>query len=59
MISPCILQCRLVDDCCVSCKRHRTEITNWTRYTDEERSVIMKRLYSENSDYDQMKLEFR
>jgi uncharacterized protein len=44
MDSPCIKQCKLVNDICTGCKRTKQEITNWTRYTDEQRSKIIGRI---------------
>jgi predicted Fe-S protein YdhL (DUF1289 family) len=44
MRSPCIKQCKLVDDVCTGCRRTKEEITNWTKYTDEQRSKIIGRL---------------
>ena len=33
MITPCVSQCRLVNERCVSCKRTRQEISQWSRMT--------------------------
>lgn len=43
-ITPCVSVCRLEDGICVGCKRTTEEITNWVKYSDEERKKIMKRL---------------
>ena len=44
--SPCISVCRLdpFEDVCVGCLRTTQEIAEWTRYSDEERRVIMDSL---------------
>ena len=57
MLSPCIKQCKLVNDICTGCKRTKEEITNWTRYTDEQRSKIMSWLFMsyENSDQEHIR----
>ena len=44
MDSPCIKQCKLVNDICTGCKRTKEEIINWTKYTDEQRRSIIGRL---------------
>lgn len=43
--SPCVNICILnPDQICMGCGRSLDEITNWNKYTDEERSEIMKTL---------------
>jgi len=46
MISPCIRVCQIDRQTrtCLGCGRTIDEITQWTRYTEEEREKIMKRL---------------
>ena len=44
MKSPCIAICRLENDKCVGCLRTREEITNWLKYSDEEREAKMKEI---------------
>ena len=45
-VTPCISVCRIDKDTrkCEGCKRTIEEISNWSRYTNEERNEIMKRL---------------
>lgn len=44
VLSPCIKQCRLVDDKCSACNRTKEHITKWSSYTDETRLRIMKEI---------------
>ena len=46
--SPCIKVCNIVDGYCNGCHRTIYEITNWTRYTDNERIIILKELEKRN-----------
>ena len=48
MESPCTNNCKVIDNVCVGCKRHLTEIFNWAKYTDEERLDIINRI---NKDF--------
>jgi hypothetical protein len=50
MMTPCQQICRIdpKSEKCVGCGRTRQEITDWQLYTDEQRLVIMQRLYNEN-----------
>jgi predicted Fe-S protein YdhL (DUF1289 family) len=45
-VTPCISVCKIDKDTriCMGCKRTIDEISNWSRYSDEERNKIMKRL---------------
>ena len=45
-ISPCVSVCRIDKQSriCTGCKRAIDQITNWTKYTQEERIAIMKEL---------------
>ena len=43
-ITPCVSLCKLEDGKCVGCGRTREEIARWTRFTDDERMAVMKRL---------------
>ena len=43
-ITPCVSVCRLENNICVGCSRTLDEIAKWSKMTDEERMVIMKRL---------------
>jgi len=40
--SPCQKKCELVSDSCKSCKRTLQEITEWSRYSDAHRELIIK-----------------
>lgn len=42
--SPCIRICKIVDGNCIGCRRTIYEITNWTKFTDEERNIILEKL---------------
>jgi uncharacterized protein len=46
MMSPCNKICVIdaITKTCDGCGRTLQEITNWTRYTEEQRRVIMERL---------------
>lgn len=45
-VTPCINVCRLdpLTRVCEGCKRTQMEIFMWTKYTDEERMEVMRRL---------------
>jgi len=43
--SPCQKKCELVSDSCKSCKRTLQEITEWSRYSDAHRELIIKAMY--------------
>ena len=45
-VTPCISVCKIDKETrtCNGCGRTIDEITQWTKYTDEERMVVMKRL---------------
>ncbi len=42
--TPCISICRMHDGVCIGCRRTVTEITQWRRMSNEERSRIMSEL---------------
>lgn len=45
MRSPCIQVCQLDEtEHCIGCGRSKTEIINWTFYTERERDAIMQKL---------------
>jgi len=46
MITPCLSKCKIdrYTRACEGCGRTIDEITNWSKMTDEERMVVMKRL---------------
>jgi len=47
MISPCIKKCTLDNrQYCQGCKRHITEIAQWSQYTEEHRKQILTELKS-------------
>jgi len=43
-LSPCIKQCKLEKNVCVSCKRSIKQIKEWMDYSLEKRREIMKSL---------------
>jgi predicted Fe-S protein YdhL (DUF1289 family) len=47
MISPCIQHCVLKGGKCQGCFRTSSEITRWTRMSDEERLLVMQRIEKE------------
>ena len=44
MESPCVAVCKLEKNICIGCNRTVEEITSWSRMTDEQREVVMKRI---------------
>lgn len=42
--SPCTRVCKIVDTICIGCNRSIEEIRKWTKYTDQERETIIKRV---------------
>ncbi len=44
METPCVKICKLIDSICVGCGRTQDQIRDWTIYTDEERSTIIKEI---------------
>ncbi len=44
--SPCVNLCQVHPQTrlCIGCKRSIDEITNWSRYSDQERATLMKEL---------------
>ena len=45
MRSPCINVCKLDNNVCIGCSRTIEEIANWTKYSDQQRSAIINRVY--------------
>lgn len=45
-ISPCVTVCKINQETrkCEGCNRTIDEIRDWTKYTDDERMAIMKKL---------------
>ena len=45
-VTPCVSLCKLdpLTRICEGCQRTQMEIFMWTKYTDEERMEVMKRL---------------
>lgn len=41
----------MVNNRCVGCLRTLDEIANWTKYTDQERLEIMKRIKDEQDSW--------
>ena len=48
VLTPCVRQCRLVNDKCTGCGRTKEELINWTKYTDNQRKEIMEKLNDNN-----------
>ncbi len=42
--TPCIRICQLQGNICIGCYRTIEEITNWLKYTDEQRQQIINLL---------------
>ena len=42
--SPCIQICELENDICIGCGRTKDDITFWSSYSDEQRTMIMEKL---------------
>ena len=44
--NPCIGVCSTTygDDICKGCKRFRHEVSSWTKYSDEEKNIVNRRL---------------
>jgi len=50
MKSPCVKKCNITPDSqyCKGCKRTITEITNWTKFSEEQKKNIMLMLRHRN-----------
>ena len=46
MKSPCVQICKLIDSMCIGCYRTSDEITNWTKYTEEQRESVIREIQS-------------
>ena len=46
--SPCLFICTLESDVCIGCKRTKEEISKWSKYTDEEKTIVIERIKNEN-----------
>jgi len=44
MKSPCINKCRIKDEYCQGCYRTRSEIAQWSSYTDKQKSELIEKL---------------
>lgn len=43
--SPCVYICALDDqDVCIGCYRSAAEITGWSRYSNEEKQAVLKKV---------------
>jgi len=42
--SPCVQICKIVNRFCIGCGRTGKEITQWSKYTHQERDDIMSQL---------------
>ena len=40
--SPCVNICKLVNNICKGCSRTIEEISNWTRYSDSEKKLVLE-----------------
>jgi len=46
--SPCIGLCKLENDVCIGCKRTKTEITLWSRFSFDQKKEVNKRIFELN-----------
>ena len=46
MKTPCVKICKLIDSVCIGCGRTSEQISEWTKYTDEQREEIIKEIQS-------------
>jgi len=46
MKSPCVQICKLIDSMCIGCYRTSDEITNWTKYTEEQRDGLLSEKFN-------------
>lgn len=44
MRSPCVKVCRVKEGRCLGCLRTIEQITNWTKYSEQQRETLMKEL---------------
>ena len=49
--SPCIKECKLVQGTCSGCRRSVEEISNWSKYSEQEKEIINLRIKKEREDY--------
>ena len=42
MKSPCVKICKLIDSVCIGCGRTSEQISEWTKYTDEEKKQVIE-----------------
>ena len=50
--SPCVDICALDDnDICIGCFRHGNEISQWGKYSDEEKLEVLKRTHLRSQGY--------
>ena len=51
LVTPCQKVCKLnpKTNICIGCGRTLEEITNWFNYTDEQRLIVLDRLYNETN----------
>ena len=47
-LTPCKNVCTLEDDICIGCGRTKEEITYWTKYSKQQRMVIMRRIKNDD-----------
>ena len=48
--SPCIGKCSLNQGTCSGCSRTVEEITNWSKYSEQEKEKVLKRLQKVKED---------
>ncbi|TAA48063.1 DUF1289 domain-containing protein [Corallincola spongiicola] len=49
IVSPCIGNCKLIDNACVGCKRTLIQITNWRTMSSQQRDQIISELNEKRS----------
>lgn len=42
--SPCVNQCKYINNVCIGCYRTIEEISNWSTYTNEEKKEVLSKL---------------
>jgi predicted Fe-S protein YdhL (DUF1289 family) len=45
-LTPCKNKCRYDDNGCIDCKRTLVEISNWNKYSEDEKLKIINELYT-------------
>ena len=42
--SPCVNQCKYINNVCIGCYRTIEEISNWSTYSNEEKKEVLGKL---------------